>query len=690
MTPLFLLSTMPPLNGQADRIALGDPTVPLPYAGLVDMLVVELIVERLVPLTRAFLLGGFQVWSVFIGVAAEASPAAAPASWLRVDMATQQVTQVEDVGQLQTSWLAGNGLAIGLWLRSRSNDATDRRLDFDFLPDLDHEGDDANLDELNAFHTFSLLIMAGERPANRGKLIHQIEDELERLLLFAVDGFVERWQRGTITPDDPAGLLWLFDPAYWYPAGGEPGDDVPGACLRQTARAILATIDGDPEAFFRGQLDGEDKLVDVLARVYPRRGDARAQARKVIADIELLADTLGGLLDKAVRLELKRLPWFEVLLHLVHAGVIDPPALRGSYDFDGDEEEPVQARWMPAGSVVPEGGRTIVELFVVPAGQKVVIERVHDLAVPVERTFAWEYLEDAAQGPTLLVVAGPGVRITPPEEARRGWNLEILRVQSFNVIPPWGERIDRSMFLSPYTMASPANIDGDALLLFTPRADGLTIRHPANNEEDDFWELELTVDLWSPDHRITYSLEETNPPERRGLEEPLLDAELLIATSPGVHMRYTASLLFGEVVGEFDPADLAFYWGSPFGPGIVGLYQGAITALPSPGFAHEAELFDRIETRVPDETVTLWQGFVYDAAAMAFDTVIGFIPIVGDVADGLELFTIVVTGKDKWGRPAGALDFMLTAGGMVLPFVSSAFLRQLGRKGLDVVTEAIP
>lgn len=687
--PVFLLPSLAPLNGQSPPVALGDPTIALPYEGLVDLLTVDLVLEQLLPLHRAFLLGGFEIWAVQIGLSPETSAAGtAPTSWLRVDLATQQVIVTDDGAQLDTLWTPGTGLGVGLWLSSRRNEATGARLDFDLLEDVNVVDGDANLDELVTFFLFPLLLTLGPRPTNRGKLVKALADEVEYLTDFARVAMSNRFESATPTPDNASGLMWLFDPSTWSAAAPPAG--LPGACLRESAAAIFTAIGDQVSDFFAGQISGEARLVDVLQLVYPRRRDARAQARKVVADILLLADTLGGLLDSAVRRELDRLPWFEVLLHLVHAGVIDPPALPDSFDFqDADDEEPVQARWTPATPTAPDGGRTTLELFVLFAAQTVVIERVHALdGVPVEQSFTWEFLQDAPGRPVLLVVAGPGVKITPPEKPPNGWALQIVRVQRFGSIPPWGERIDLARLLTPYPRAVPASIDADALLMFTPRADGLSIRQPGNTEDADFWQLDFTVDLYSPDHRITWSVEETNPPERRGAEEQLLGCELAMFVTPGVHVAYTSSLLYGNPSRGFQASDLNFYWGSPFGPGVVSLWEGSLAQLPSPGFVIK-DSASGMTVRVPDQVNLLWQGFLFDAGAMAFDTVLGFIPIVGDVADGLELFSILVRGKDKYGRPAGALDFVLTAGGVVLPFVSAAFLRKLGREGLEIVEEGL-
>jgi hypothetical protein len=678
---LFRLPSLAPLNGQAPPIGIGDgAAIELPYEGVVDLVTVDLVLEQLLPLHRAFILGGFDIAAVSIGLSPDGSePGTRPTAWLRADLATGAVTLGDGGAARYVAW--HDGLAVILWLTSRKHATTFLDFGFDFLAGL--TGEDANLGWVALYREFPLVILLGARPTTPGQVIDALAFEVERLTAASVTGLVDAWKRGQVTPEPGNGLLWLFDPTHWYDVGPQ-ADWLPGGVLGSTAAALFAAVSVEPTDFVRGELAGDRRLVDVLGVLYPRRGDARAQARKVIADILLLADTLGGLLDKAVRQELDRLPWFEILLHLVHAGVIAPPALPASYDLDADDEEPLQPRWAPEVAALPLVERSKLELFVCPAGQKVVIERVHVLdGAPFDQTFTWEYFEDDPAGPSLLVVAGPGIRITPPDEPLRGWRLEIIRVQSFGVIPPWGERIERAHLTTPFARAEPADIDEHALLLLTPRADGLTLRHPGNNDASEFWELTFTLDPYSPDQRISYTVEETPPPEERGADQPLSLVRLSMVVSPGVHVACWSTPGYGQTVDDFDVHRFDFH------PGIVWLFEADLADIGPPGFPIPST-WDGLRARKPDAFDLEWTGTYVDAALMAFDTALGFIPIVGDVADAYELFTIVVYGEDKWGRPATAFDFVITAGSVVVPFASSGFLRGLGRKALDVATETVP
>lgn len=58
----------------------------------------------------------------------------------------------------------------------------------------------------------------------------------------------------------------------------------------------------------------------------------------------------------------------------------------------------------------------------------------------------------------------------------------------------------------------------------------------------------------------------------------------------------------------------------------------------------------------------------------AADMAIGFIPIVGDLTDAVELSTSLLTGTDKWGQPMTWMQRGMMVAGALLPIVSSKAL----------------
>lgn len=687
MKPTFCLPSLAELNGQAQPVSTLTPSA-FPYEDMVELRHVDLLLRQVAPLLRAYLLGGWDVYEVLLGIEPKAAEAtsmdAPPDSWLRVDLATLAVDVVDEALDLEASWKQAklSRLGLGFRMKARTNYSNGKP----FHMDLGYSHPEWKMGAIAAGGYWSLLTWSAEpRPERTSDINRLLDPAITAATNDAVLALTAFWEGTKPTPDNQSGLLWLFNPEYWTPEP-ETRLDVPGSTMIAAATEALGLLNEETIiSFLRNQVPGDEAtLADVLVPAYKRRIQAKHAARDAFRDIEDRGDRLGGLLDQEVRSELRRLPWLEVILHMVHAGVFQPPALPPSFDYeDGQDEEPLQATF-----VAEDGSEDEIQLLVVPANQTVLLERVTpNLHEAPARWATWEYFEDHPSGrPCLVIVAGPGVRITPPETGPAGWTLDIIRVQDPSVIPERGERINTELLLTPFAIGE-SNVEGKpAVLLIKPRRDGVTLRHPSDPEEEDFWELDLSVDKWSPEQRYSFSIEEARS---QNSEARLLTATVLVVITGNVEVRFRGAWGYGVD----DTGTSRIRHGVDM-PGTAQILQGELSKVPPPGFYFHIPI--QIVDVVPGTSVykldeskqtTLYQGEFFDFFTMAVDTGVGFIPIVGDAVDAAELLQAVWTGKDRWGRPLTRLDWVLMTAGVLVPVVSGALLKGLGRR---VISEGAP
>lgn len=83
--------------------------------------------------------------------------------------------------------------------------------------------------------------------------------------------------------------------------------------------------------------------------------------------------------------------------------------------------------------------------------------------------------------------------------------------------------------------------------------------------------------------------------------------------------------------------------------------------------------YDMIENLYPVQAAT--RDASIGEAQMFVDMAVGFIPLVGDAMDVIELSMSFVTGLDKWGKPMTNGQRLLIAGAALLPVISPRILR---------------
>ena len=298
------------------------------------------------------------------------------------------------------------------------------------------------------------------------------------------DALARRVQAGNLTPLAGAGLLWLLNPLFWYAhdvtfPGTAFRPDVVGAAVPPlpwpgvvsataqgldpaSVRAVqpppdpdlsqfvnvtgnlVATLNEQTHVLLGPLIQHPDRRGGELATLLaPRRGVVAAQEARWVGNF--IGARAGK--DLADRMRLGRANWLEMVLDLTERAMLTPAGypvpLASSL---ADDVDPVLVRWHPAASGLPE--RVVLQVRGVDA---VTISSTPFLEIDLFDGFAWDYL--AAERPgdllTLVVVAGPGVAVTPASDRGLGWDLEVIRVWNYDGVPLRVSRIQTERLLCP-------------------------------------------------------------------------------------------------------------------------------------------------------------------------------------------------------------------------------------------------
>jgi hypothetical protein len=508
--------------------------------------------------------------------------------------------------------------------------------------------------------------------------------------------------------------------------------------LRPVLPAVLLEQVADPASPFAPRVAEQvrRRLVDLL-----RQGsgwyfgeDAELFFTTLATWLEERADE--ALLPPARVAELKGMPWYGVLVSLAEAGVLTPTAL-GDVAAAGPLLDPVAAtrasRWSVELTVL---GTWVFTLRRVRDDDGVILvdEDDDDLALldPIPQ-FTWDYVvpEDDAELPTLYLVAAPGVQVEVPLEPPDGWRYEVVRVMDTALVPPWGSAVDPVHLLAPYllypgealestmTVIFPAEEPGgppvsdpaaaiDAALAgalpvpaaaavqVSPTLNGMRLHYPVYQDGSGDPALAVEVSLpgnarFSGDERFAFDVAfylETLP------RETPLPYVSVWATS-GVHVAIR-KVLFTEDVGAIDvllPADAwrvddytdvpKFGTPLPVDPSAVPRWRDWVPDWDPEGSGDNrlpaARGFELLD--VDDVELPFWLTFLVDLP-------IGFIPVVGDLADVYDLSLMLATGRDHWNRPVTNFDIATQAFFTLVPLVAGAAARGMARE-LPGVTTAV-
>jgi hypothetical protein len=685
MSRVFALPDLARINGQASPLASST-------YGVLEPFHLELILEMFGPLFRALELSGWACRRLVLGTAPEA-----PASWLLVDMSTNVGTVtvpavtseadgvesddsddvIDTSGDLTVVWdgAGGTGAVALVDVRPRVSPVDGTSLAIP-LPD--------QLDFVNYGDLTRVLLVAQDPIVEARDAFGAFDAAIVEGVASLRNALDTAW---TGTGDDrQPGLLWLFDPDQWV----ESPEDFPDlATVREVITDATSRGRADPD-FIDDQIFGRGNLVKLLRSDSDegepqRRSDAVNAADFLRAALDRLTiDAVVGGMPIDVSESLRDLPLLDVLMHIVESGLVTVghlPVGPGISGFTLADSTPIVATRVVRGDddavEIRIGESAALYLVIERAVAGEVLGRPPDEVTWEEgsRFFAWEHVP-GPDGDTLLVVAGPPIAIQNYQEFRRDVRLEVFRVPDVALVPQWGTRIEPSLYTATFTIGrrfvTDARGDTDADQVPVPNAftvrlrrDGFNLTYPAVDEDGSVPPplYELTVratHLYNPSPMWALSVSEFTDPN---------------TSTSGSRIRHNVQVRIAgnvEVTEKIDADMLAV---------IERGIKAPVTWATLPRWGAKIDPNDGLDTGGVDQNVD-WS--TYAAIITTFvDVGIGFIPVVGDVADGWELVSSFVTGQDRWRRPVTYVDRTFMALGL-LPVVSGPLLR--GMAGLPVVT----
>jgi hypothetical protein len=706
--PLFLLPSLAGLAeyvpDDAERVS-EDSSQP-PWQGWLDVATVDLLLRQLAPLLRGLLLAGYEVSRVELGIAASAG--ARPARWVEIVLATMEVAEVDT----EVAWPDGSGgpwpdgsrvvvaLAVVALLSAAGASLA-------IPPGPDGRPFPAGW----SAESQNTLVLASEQPVARlGDLYAALESsELPALVDGLVDALVDRWEKGGLVPYDfvtPPGLLWIFNPTFW---DYEPPLAVTPEALvvRDTAGKLLEAAVAEPPAFLRGQIVEHATRAEAdaatlgglleqsygrrLARNF-RRDWFQAMEAQLLASVGIGdgrppgVPSFGNVCGPRLLGYRSDVRWLEVILTVADNRLLPFPSLAHPdlpYDYEL-EEEPLEVT-----RTADEKG---VEIRVFGC-DPVVVRREYDLGYEVEQCFTWEYMgADPAGRGTLVIVAAPGVSVSGRENVPETCRLVVYRVQDHELVPAWGEHVSTYLIEGAYDRDAlhwydgwllddpdsglpdagedaPVDRTGAKLAFRINRYPlGVRITHPAVDEQDAEFLLDVSVDESSPLQRYSFEITPvTDPNEFAG---QLLPYTLVVRVTEGVkvfvrHETGSRSVIRDhyQVVkrregwAPHQPLANVYPPGEPLSLDPAEMTRLGVTALP------EGEQLDR----------QIWPGEKLLIQTL-IDVGLGM-TVVGNAVDVADFGLAFVTGRDKWGNPVSNGELLVMFGGAVLPFVSNGALR---------------
>lgn len=575
------------------------------------------------------------------------------------------------------------------------------------------------------------------------------------------DALNDRLSEGGVTPLSRAGLLWLLNPLFWYAHDptfpGQAFDDAavgppvpppawpavtsvdpaeldplsvlksgpapanPNVGLLLAQASLLAPVLAVPargqivvnalifgETFEHGDVFGWNSSrggdFESLLKANPDvAGDIPTRGRLLISAIRPLAGE-----DFANAMYYGRPNWLDVLMDLAEMSVLAPAGYPADLvGVSGQAAEVstldvVRPMYYPADGKARE--RVVLEVKGLPA---VTVTATRFCEVSLLQAFTWDFLEASPPDRLLklLVVAGPGVEVTPGVERGLGWDLEVIRVWDYTAVPPRGARVQPELILAPYPlMWEPTTPDSTRYpnglpmygLQVLPLPQGVALEYPIPTREGDTpsWRMTATAPEGSGRSRIAFDItfghgelatdHEAMDPPPAYLDEPSAAVvSLWVSSNVAVRLEFLR--------GEHSPAPAGFFevW-KIVDPARIPL-QGE--CLPYPGIIRQATLGPPLPVPVelPEEATPLEfpdderDDSYTDLLRFMMDCGIGFIPIVGDLVDVVELTVSLYTGKDKWGRPMTRFEQAAMAACLLVPGVSNGAVKMFVR-GADKVT----
>ncbi len=672
----------------------------------------ELLLDFLEAPCRALVLMGHHPKALYLGYRPEW-----PDHLLRVDLIDLTVSVVTPTPSIQAAWPPHTTCAALVEFEPREHQGVVYA-----LPPLESPDPQWLMtEELLFLWTEDLLVLAPEPWAF-------LEYPVTAFVATAVEACADRYALGELSAwaeeppleADRPGLLWLFDPARWYP--DYPPEDFGPAVrvLQQIGRDVLPDPDLTERDDLVGFLDGQLWGTQPAARAFewtstPALADARAERF-----LDAVAD--GGAADEFTALDdtasdaLRSIAWFDALALLVEKAVLAPPGLPQSWvvavgDGSGEVVEPLLASFVGETTIQLElWGEEFATLVRTPPPGSV-------SSPPVQELFAWEYVPADEEGGTrVLVAAAPGGEVRPAAGSDLA-ELVLVRLPDVDLVPDLGEQIDPSMLGAAWARevdqpeyAEFGDPETPPMLALVPRPDGVEFQYFASTTDgsEPIWTSRLTfADMHSGDVGYTFSTDPMVETHRVAAysaaehEEECVVSWIRIWVSGEVTIaeRATTDAMRTYVRVEYVQVDSPYRlpaWGHPLMTTERG-WRSLVTLIPRdvigarpldarastpPGWDDdEANRLGAVQ-RSPDTSDHIWT--TVDWLLTLVDVLVGFVPVVGDVLDIIEFANACGTGKDRWGRPVSGLDLFIMGGCAVLPVVTTGFVRGVGRGSLGL------
>jgi hypothetical protein len=296
--------------------------------------------------------------------------------------------------------------------------------------------------------------------------------------------------------------------------------------------------------------------------------------------------------------------------------------------------------------------------------------------------FSYEYIEGTLAYPndSLNIVAGPGVSVVvenypdalPAPPSNPAPFLRVHRVQDPGLIPPIGSDIRSTNLIHSYEVGPqswvsyPVRLGAYAPNYLTVETGTSTvrIRHPHTNTALTINVPEYTRNRNSRSDsavRFAYEIDDVNGVYGTA-DRPLVK----IVKTPGVSVTLEMQV-FPDITALLQgraspPPPVLVYWD---------IYEvSGVNRVPVQGSPITPRSGWRSVTSVkwtPSPSVTVAQA--------AFDTAIGFVPVVGDLVDLAEFIYALGSGVDRWGRRQSTGDLVLLGICALLPLAGVGLMR---------------
>lgn len=558
---------------------------------------------------------------------------------------------------------------------------------------------------------------------DEAQIVAHLGDPIEAFIGHALDLLAAVWSAAFPLAPYGNGLCFLFDPHNWF----SPNKQHPTGEHRRAARSLervgsKALPDQDTQSavrdFLESQVRGEGRVAEELSGWFP---EARAKNLRHRVS-RLMGYVSPGPSPDRVE-SWASAPWFDLIIEWIRWGAIEPPAVSSPIEsVSGVEEE--------FGEFVTStltADRTELTLRIDGPDAVVASMLYTPDGLVIEDVVTWELVQREDDKSILIVVASPGVQLSIPQGPNPWWDWEIIRVQDHALVPRWGDPIVVGAILAPFPIAleprppnplpaaqaAPPGFDpdeteptaGDPMVMVTPHATGCRLEYPVyeNGQRPGppMFVAELAVSATSAVDRYAFDALlglsvgsiTVMPGEDVALDRRVIfsfwlsSASLLKATWDTFNWIFTQFEWRHVPVGTDLPR-----FGARLPTSLLGTSFGVPTGTELPNGEISSDYTLLTSDMWPDHMIDLANSLTIgnlsdiehevsgEWAQMVADFAVGFLPVVGDLADIAEFGWAMYSGTDRWGRPVTYFDLAVMGACAALPIANSGLVRGAGRQ----------